>query len=32
MGVPMTELIDRAAALAEECRRPDLQRRLAAVR
>lgn len=30
--LPKTELIDRAAALAEECGRPDLQRRLAEVR
>ena len=32
MAVPTTELIDRAAALAAECERPDLQRRLAEVR
>lgn len=32
MGVPEVELIDRAAALSEECDRPDLLRRLEAVR
>jgi hypothetical protein len=32
MAVPKTELIDRAAALAAECERADLQRRLAAAR
>ena len=32
MGVPKTDLIDRAAALAAECERPDLERRLAEVR
>ncbi|MGY2127788.1 dynamin family protein [Blastococcus sp. SYSU DS0617] len=32
MGVPDVSLIDRAAALADECRRPDLQARLATAR
>ncbi len=32
MGVPDVTLIDRAAALAAECQRPELQSRLAAVR
>ena len=32
MAEPRTDLIDRAAALAAECERTDLQRRLAEVR